>query len=87
MLITDCGASASFTYENTDFISYKPCQGKVEDISEKQIIGKGTAQYTITDDDGEDVQLLESNTYHIPDIPARLLCPQQVAQQSRDHLA
>ena len=31
--------------------------------------------------------MLVSNTYHIPDIPVRLLCPQQVAQQSRDPLA
>eukprot|EP00957_Ditylum_brightwellii_P003642 275004-Ditylum_brightwellii.AAC.3 len=66
MLIIDCGASASFTYDKSNFISYKPFQGKVQ---------------------GLDVQLLVSNTYHIPDILSRLLCPQQVAQQSRDPLA
>eukprot|EP00957_Ditylum_brightwellii_P039923 3022438-Ditylum_brightwellii.AAC.1 len=86
MLIIDCGASTSFTYDKTDFILYKPCQGKFQALGEKHIIGKGTACYTITNDDCEDVQLLVSKAYHIPDIPARLLCPQQVAQQSRDPL-
>eukprot|EP00957_Ditylum_brightwellii_P152090 11580123-Ditylum_brightwellii.AAC.1 len=80
MLIIDCRASASSTYDKTDFISYTLCQGKFQVIGEKQIIGKGTAYNTITNDDGEDVQLLVSNTYHIPNTPARLLCPQQVAQ-------
>ena len=87
MLIVDCGASASFTYDETDFISYTKYKGKVQGLGEKQIIGKGTARYTITNDNGENVQLLVSNTYHIPDMPCRLLCPQQVAQQSRDPLA
>eukprot|EP00957_Ditylum_brightwellii_P122548 9345188-Ditylum_brightwellii.AAC.1 len=86
MLIIGCRASASFTYDKTDFISYKPCQGKIQGLGEKQVIGKGRSCYTITYDDGKDVQLLISNTYHIPNIPARLLCPQQVAQQSRDPL-
>eukprot|EP00957_Ditylum_brightwellii_P006691 508197-Ditylum_brightwellii.AAC.1 len=86
MLIIDCGASVSFTYDKTDVISYKPFQGKVKGLGKKHIIGKGTARYTITNDDGEDVHLLLSNTYHIPDIPARLLCLQQITQQSRDPL-
>eukprot|EP00957_Ditylum_brightwellii_P181072 13793442-Ditylum_brightwellii.AAC.1 len=87
MLIIDCRASASFTYDKTGFISYKPCQGNFQGLGEKQIISKGIVHYTIINDDGEDAQLLVSNIYHIPDIPARLLCPQQVAQKTRDPVA
>eukprot|EP00957_Ditylum_brightwellii_P157453 11983567-Ditylum_brightwellii.AAC.1 len=63
MLVVDSGASATFTYNKSDF------------------------RYTITNDNEENVQLLVSNTFHILDIPVRLLCPQQAAQQSRDPLA
>eukprot|EP00957_Ditylum_brightwellii_P123679 9428927-Ditylum_brightwellii.AAC.1 len=75
MLIVDCGASVTFTPDKSDFISYKPHNGKVQGLGEKHTIGKGTVRYTITNDNGEDVQLLVSNAYHIQDIPVRLLCP------------
>eukprot|EP00957_Ditylum_brightwellii_P128064 9766764-Ditylum_brightwellii.AAC.1 len=60
---------------------------KSKALVKKYVIGKGTVRYTITNDNVEDVQLLVSNTYHTPDIPVRLLCTQQVAQQSRHLLA
>eukprot|EP00957_Ditylum_brightwellii_P205882 15345845-Ditylum_brightwellii.AAC.1 len=51
----------------------------VQGLGEKKDIGKETARYTITNENGDNVQLLVSNSYHIPDILVRLLCPQQVA--------
>eukprot|EP00957_Ditylum_brightwellii_P180586 13756026-Ditylum_brightwellii.AAC.1 len=77
ILIVDCGTSAMFTPDKNDFISYKPYNGKVQGPGKKHTIGKGTARYTITDNNGEDAQLLVSNAYHILDTPVRLLCPQQ----------
>eukprot|EP00957_Ditylum_brightwellii_P173445 13205660-Ditylum_brightwellii.AAC.1 len=68
MLIADCGASATFTPDRSDFISYKPYHGKVQGLGEKHIKGKGTVRYTIAKDNSKNVQLLVSNAYHIPDI-------------------
>eukprot|EP00957_Ditylum_brightwellii_P176140 13412237-Ditylum_brightwellii.AAC.1 len=77
ILNVDCGTSATFTPDKSDFIDYKPYNGKVQGLGEKHIICKGTARYTITNDNVEDVQLLVCNAYHLPDTPVRLLCPQQ----------
>eukprot|EP00957_Ditylum_brightwellii_P137159 10457397-Ditylum_brightwellii.AAC.1 len=86
MPIVDCGTSASFTHDRNDFISYKQYHGKFQGLGKNHIIGKGTVRYTIANDNDDDAQLLVSNAYHIPNIPVRLLCSQQVAQQSRDPL-
>eukprot|EP00957_Ditylum_brightwellii_P120056 9161241-Ditylum_brightwellii.AAC.1 len=83
----DTGASATFTPSKDSFISYTPFKGKVQGLGHMKIVGKGTVRHTITDDNGAHVQILISNTYHIPYLPFRPMSPQQVAQQSRDPLA
>eukprot|EP00957_Ditylum_brightwellii_P125532 9568628-Ditylum_brightwellii.AAC.1 len=73
--------------DKNDFISYSPYKGKVQGIGSMHIIGKGTVHYYVNDDNGNKVQILISNAYHIPSLPARLISLQQLAQQSRDPLA
>eukprot|EP00957_Ditylum_brightwellii_P176720 13460503-Ditylum_brightwellii.AAC.1 len=86
-IIIDTGASAIFTPSRDDFISYAPFKGKVQGLDHMKIVGKGTVRYTITDDNSAHVQILVSNAYRSPNLPIRLLSPQQVAQQSRDPFA
>jgi hypothetical protein len=86
-IIIDTGASATFTMSKSDFISYTPYKGKVQGLGAMRIIGKGTVRYHVLDDNGNKIQILISNAYHIPTLPIRLISPQQLAQQSRDPLA
>eukprot|EP00957_Ditylum_brightwellii_P147325 11218305-Ditylum_brightwellii.AAC.1 len=68
-------------------MSYSPYKGKVQGLGSMQIIGKGTVHYYVNDDNGNKVQILISNVYHIPSLPVRLISPQQLAKQSGDPLA
>ena len=48
-----------------------------------KVDGYGTAQYVVHDDDGTPIDLEIDKVLHIPDLPIRLLSPQQVANQTR----
>jgi hypothetical protein len=51
----------------------------------KPITHKGTIQWTITDDQGQEHKVCIPNSYYVPDCNARLLSPQHWAQQLNDN--
>ena len=85
--ILDSGCSTSISFEENDFINYKPMAGKVEGLGIHKIRGTGTLKYTVLDDNGDKVNLLIKDAIHVPTMDVRLISIQQIAQQSKDPLA
>ena len=89
LLYIDNCTSSSLTPHRKDFKSYKPL------ITEKKIIGIGgqapgaigigTVEYRIRDDNNVEHTWTLRDVFHVPTSPARLLSPQQFAQQRQTY--
>ena len=82
-IIIDSGVSFCYTFDQRDFpYGYTP----IDPISVKGIakgltaIGKGIVRWHVTNVAGEDV-VLELEAYLLPNLPVRLLSPQQLARK------
>jgi hypothetical protein len=79
----DTGASCSISNNISDFITFAPSSQStvLKGISSGlSILGTGTIQWTILNDDGDEVTLHIHNCLFVPDAPMCLLNPQHMAQ-------
>ena len=87
MLVLDSGASCTLTPSMDDFIGpIKRVQNTyISGIaSGLEIKGTGTVEYRLRDDSGNVVVVRIENVLYVPQCPVRLICPQQVADQTGD---
>ena len=80
-LVLDSGASVTLTPNRNDFCTYQRMKGQVKGLGTMRIVGKGTVKYTVRSITGTPVTLLITNVYHVPDLPIRLVSPQQLVRQ------
>ena len=86
-LIFDSGASCTISPSESDFLGeIKKVQNtKISGIANGlEIEGTGTVEYMLTDDSGNDVRIRIENALYVPQCPVRLICPQQLADQTGD---
>ena len=84
-ICVDTGASACISNNKEDFVSLdvRGCsmiQGIGSGLS---IAGMGTLKWVLHDDDGQEVSLFVRDALYVPAVPMCLLCPQQIAQQTK----
>ena len=86
-LLVDNGASTSITPYITDFQQPPmPIQSKVKGIGgHAQAMYKGTVQWKVQDHKGHLHRFTLPNTYYMSTAPARILCPQHLAQMAQDN--
>ena len=79
-VMLDTGATRAVTFEKKDFVSYnrkdesKVLKGIAKGLN---IVGEGVIQYQFQADDGSDI-VLNIKAYHVPDMPMRLISPQDM---------
>ena len=82
----DSGASSSSTQDKNDFIpgTYKTLDGVTINgiASGLNVEGYGSVSWVFKDDKNENIELIIEKVLHIPGLPIRLICPQQVAKQT-----
>ena len=78
----DAGASACISSNKNDFVSLVACKNStIQGIGTGlAIAGKGTLQWCILTNEGQEVNPYVRNALYVPGIPMNLLCPQQIAQ-------
>jgi hypothetical protein len=81
----DTGASACISNRRESFISMKPMSNiKINGIaSGLHVAGIGLLKWSIRDDENNEVDLYIKDALYVPQAPMGLLCPQQIAQQTR----
>ena len=87
ILIFDSGASCTISPSESDFYGkiQKVQNTKISGIADGlEIRGTGTVEYTLKDDSGNDVRVRIKNALYVPQCPVRLICPQQLADQTGD---
>ena len=86
-IIIDSGASVTLTHSMKDFISYKEydipriVSGISSGLSLK---GRGTIMWHVVNDHGQIVPITIRDVQYVPELPMRLLSPQQLLQQDED---
>jgi hypothetical protein len=76
MLIVDSGASVCISPLRSDFITYKPSQIKINDLSSSnKVQGEGIIKWCVLDSSGQEISI-EVPGFHIPGVKVRLLSPQ-----------
>eukprot|EP00957_Ditylum_brightwellii_P207356 15352597-Ditylum_brightwellii.AAC.1 len=78
----DTGATRAVSFERKDFVSYsEKDEGKILKGIAKglNIKGIGDIQYQFQADDGSEI-VLNIKAYHVPDIPMRLISPQDLGR-------
>jgi hypothetical protein len=82
----DTGASSCISNDKRDFLSLKHVSNQtISGIgSGLNVEGRGTLRWTITDNDGNKIMLHVADALYVPNIPICLLCPQQVAKQTKN---
>jgi hypothetical protein len=79
----DTGASSCVSNNISDFISLENYNSTVQGIgSGLSIKGKGTLQWFLLDNSGQEITLFVKDALHVPQVPMNLLYPQQIAQQT-----
>jgi len=81
----DTGASVCISNDKCDFITFQPITNQtISGIgSGLNVAGRGTILWNINDDAGNRIKLYISDALYVPTIPICLLCPQQVAKQTK----
>ena len=82
--ILDSGCSTTLTSKQSDFITYSKDSGEVEGLGTHDIVGTGTVQYKVLDDDGIIKNIVLHDAIHVPTLKIRLISIQQLAQQNQD---
>ena len=85
-ICVDTGALSTCTPSKDDYIdgSYVPLTGATINgiASRLNVVGYGTICWVITDDNGDPIHVEIDRVLHIPDVPTRLLSPQQLVKQT-----
>jgi hypothetical protein len=81
----DTGASACISTRKENFITYKPVTNiKINGIGTGlPVEGTGTLKWTIRDDKHQEIDLHVRDALFVPSAPMGLLCPQQIAMQTK----
>jgi hypothetical protein len=81
----DTGASACISAVKENFIDMKHMNNvKINGIaSGLQVEGIGLLKWHIRDDDNKEIELYIKDALYVPKAPMGLLCPKQIAQQTR----
>jgi hypothetical protein len=81
----DTGASACLSTRRDNFISLRHLEDiKINGIaSGLKVAGIGVLKWSIRDDNNAEIDLYIKDALYVPDAPMGLLCPQQIAQQTR----
>jgi hypothetical protein len=83
----DTGASCCISNNKEDFVNFtpSPTPAVLHGISSGlRIAGKGTIQWTIMNDDGDDVTIHLHDSIYVPEAPMCLLSPQHMAHQTKN---
>jgi hypothetical protein len=80
----DSGASSTISNNKQDFITFHPTKNSVLHgiTSGLSIEGKGTVLWSITNDNGDEIDLHIQDCLYVPSAPMSLLSPQQLVQQT-----
>ena len=85
-ICVDTGASSTYTSSRNDFFpgSYVNLEGETVNsiASGLTVAGYGTIQWVFHDDNHHSINVEIDKVLHIPDVPTRLLSPQQLARQT-----
>jgi hypothetical protein len=81
----DTGASACISTRRENFITFKPVNNiKINGIGTGlPVEGTGTLKWTISDDKHQEIELHVRDALFVPSAPMGLLCPQQIAMQTK----
>jgi hypothetical protein len=81
----DTGASACLSTRRDNFISLRDLDNiKINGIaSGLKVAGIGVLRWSIRDDNNTEIDLYIKDALYVPDAPMGLLCPQQIAQQTK----
>jgi hypothetical protein len=81
----DTGTSASLSAEKENFVQLIPITNlEISGIGSGLFVeGIGILQWSIKDDMGQVIDLFRKDALYIPTAPIGLLCPQQIAQQTK----
>jgi hypothetical protein len=84
-ICVDTGASACISDHKHDFVTLDTYGSAfIEGIgSGLKIAGTGTLRWILLDDDGQEITLFVRDILYMPAVPMCLLCPKQIAQQTR----
>ena len=84
-ICVDTGASACVSNHKQNFVSLDTGGSTfIKGIgSGLQIAGTGALRWILLDDDGRKNTLFFRDAFYVPAVPMCLLCPQQIAQQTR----
>jgi hypothetical protein len=84
-VIVDSGASVCVSPHRSDFLSYKPSNMKIKDLSASNTVnGEGIVRWSFRDVNGFAVSV-ELHGYHLPSASVRLLSPQVLLQTIGGH--
>jgi hypothetical protein len=83
----DTGASACISARRENFITFNKVDNiKINGIGTGlPVVGIGTLKWTLRDDKNSVIDLHVHEALYVPSAPMGLLCPQQIAMQTRHH--